>query len=114
MSAPSCSGRTFFVGCLSRFRGGGLSLAVGELAGMGTARPITELQLARLTAEMDQYTAKLKADGKTETDFLKDTKWRKLNGDARQIRARLRAISTVEANNVEVARLKAEREAAAD
>ena len=81
---------------------------------MGTARPITESQLARLTAEMELYTAKLKAAGKTQADFANDTKWRKLNGDASQIRARLRAISTVEANNVEVARLKAEREAATD
>ena len=88
-------------------------MVVGEFAGMGTARPITELQLARLGAEMDHYTAKLKAAGKTEADFLKDTKWRKLNGDASQIRARLRTITVVEANNAEVARLKAEREAAA-
>ena len=90
-----------------------MSLVVGEFAGMGTARPITELQLARLTAELDQYAAKLKAAGKTEADFPNDTKWRKLNGDASQIRARLRAISAVEANNVEVARLKAERDSTA-
>lgn len=81
---------------------------------MGTPRQTTELQLARLKVELDQYTAKLTAAGKTAADFENDAKWRKLEGDSRQIRARLRKISEVEANNAEVARLKAEREAAAD
>ncbi len=81
---------------------------------MGTPRQTTELQLARLKVELDQHTAKLTAAGKTAADFENDAKWRKLEGDSRQIRARLRKISEVEANNVEVARLKAEREAAAD
>ncbi|MDB5338021.1 MAG: hypothetical protein JWN70_3640 [Planctomycetaceae bacterium] len=80
---------------------------------MGTPRQTTELQLARLKVALDQHTAKLTAAGKTAESFKDDAKWRKLEGDSRQIRARLRKISEVEANNVEVARLKAEREAAA-
>ena len=80
---------------------------------MGTPRQTTENQLSRLQAALDQHCAKLKAAGKSEADFPNDTKWRHLSGDVSQIRARLVAISAVEANNVEVARLKAEREAAA-
>ena len=79
---------------------------------MGTARSITESQLARLTAELDQHSAKLKAAGKSEADYQNDTKWRKLNGDASQIRSRLRAMDAVAANNAEVAKRKAERESA--
>lgn len=80
---------------------------------MGTPRQTTENQLSRLQAALDQHSAKLKAAGKSEADFPNDTKWRHLSGDVSQIRARLVAISKVEANNAEVARLKSEREAAA-
>lgn len=91
-----------------------MNLAVGEIAGMGTPRQTTELQLARLKAELDQHVAKLTAAGKTAVDFPNDAKWRKLDGDSRQIRARLRKISEVEARDAEVIRAKAEREAAAE
>ncbi len=113
IAAPERSGRTFFVECLSVPQGDE-SHAVGEQVVMGTPRQTTELQLARLKAALDQHTAKLTAAGKTEADFENDTKYRKLEGDSRQIRARLRKISEIEANNAEVARLKGEREAAAE
>lgn len=80
---------------------------------MGTPRQTTENQLSRLQAALDQHTAKLKAAGKTDADFPNDTKWRHLSADISQIRARLVKIASVEATNAEVARLKAEREAAA-
>ncbi len=79
---------------------------------MGTSRQITENQLNRLQAALDQHAAQLKSAGKTDADLPNDTKWRHLSADASQIRARLVKISSVEANNAEVARLKAEREAA--
>ncbi len=81
---------------------------------MGTPRQTTENQLSRKQAELEHHTTKLKSAGKTDADFPNDTKWRHLAGDASQLRARLVKIAEVEANNVEVARLKAEREAAAD
>ncbi len=112
-SAPERSGRTVFVECLSNSAGTVSPFVVGEIVGMGTPRQTTELQLARLKVELDHHSAKLAAAGKTEAEFQNDAKWRKLAGDSRQIRARLRKISEVEAQNVEVARLKAEREAAA-
>ena len=87
--------------------------AVGETVGMGT-RKTTENQLTRLQAELDHHVAKLKSAGKSDADFANDTKWRHLNGDAGQLRARLARIAEVEANDAEVARLKAEREAATE
>ncbi len=111
--APERSGRTFLVESLSKFRRDRMSLAVGETVGMGTPRETTEKQLSQLQAALDQHTAKLKSTGKTDADLPNDTKWRHLSADASQIRARLVKISEVEANNVEVARLKAEREAPA-
>lgn len=86
--------------------------AVRETVGMGTPRQITENQLSRKQAELDHHTAKLKSAGKTDADLCNDTKWRHLSGDASQLRARLARIAEVEANNAEVARLKAEREGA--
>lgn len=85
----------------------------GELVGMGTPRNTTERQLKNLTADRDQYVAKLKSAGKSDDDLLLDAKWRKLNGDVRQIEARLRAIATVEAREAAAVQAKADKAAAA-
>lgn len=77
---------------------------------MGTPRATTEGQLNRLQTALDQHVAKLKSAGKTEADFENDTKWRHLNGDASQVRARLLKITQVEERDAEVVRRKAERE----
>lgn len=79
---------------------------------MGTPRNITERQLKNLTSDRDQYASKLKADGKTDEDLANDTKWRKLNGDVRQIESRLRTIAVVEDREAKAAEAKAAKAAA--
>jgi hypothetical protein len=79
---------------------------------MGTPRSTTEIQLKNLKSDRDLHASKLKADGKSDTDLARNTKWRKLNGDVRQIEARLRQIAFIESREAAVVQAKAAREAA--
>ena len=77
-------------------------LSVAEL------QEVLSLPQSNISAQL----SKLKAAGKADTDLALDTKWRKLNGDVRQIEARLRQIAVIEAREAEAIRVKAEKAAA--
>lgn len=79
---------------------------------MGTPRNITENQLKNLKSDRDVHASKLKAAGKSDDDLALDTKWRKLNGDVRQVESRLRQIAVIEAREAAVAQAKADKIAA--
>jgi hypothetical protein len=79
---------------------------------MGTPRSTTEIQLKNLKSDRELHASKLKAAGKSDADLARNTKWRKLNGDVRQIEARLRQIAFIESREAAVVEAKAAREAA--
>lgn len=81
---------------------------------MGTPRSTTESQLKNLKSDREQHASKLKAAGKSDADLALDTKWRKLNGDVRQVEGRLRQIAVIEAREAAVAEAKAAKLAAAE
>jgi len=78
---------------------------------MGTSRTITESQLERAKAELAVRVKALTEKGLEAKKFKSDPVWRKLDAQVRQINARLRKVTEIEANNEEVARLKVERTA---
>lgn len=81
---------------------------------MGTSRSTTESTLNRAKATLAAHETNLLGKGKTKADFGTDPKWRLLDGDVRQVAARLRKLDSIDATNAEVARAKAERENATE
>jgi len=81
---------------------------------MGTSREITEGQLRDAKAAVQRRVAVLEKSGVDREGCERDPQWRRLDAHARQINARLRKIREVEALDVELARLKQEKAAAAE
>ncbi|MDA0835992.1 MAG: hypothetical protein O2955_20035 [Planctomycetota bacterium] len=70
-----------------------------------------ELEIAKL--KLNEWVKTLDAKGLETAAHRRDAVWRSLNAKCRQLKGRLRAVAGIEANDAEVARLKAEKLAAA-
>ena len=75
---------------------------------MPLSRETLERQLKIAETTLGQRVAKL---GNNVAVQKADPAWRKWNADCAALRRRLRAVAAVEANNAELLRLKAEKEA---
>ncbi len=75
---------------------------------MPLSRETLERQLKLAETTLGQRASKL---GNEAAVLKADPVWRKWNADCAALRRRLRAVATVEANNAELLRLKAEKEA---
>lgn len=75
---------------------------------MPLSRNTLERQLKIAETTLGQRAAKL---GNDAAVLKADPVWRKWNADCATLRRRLRAVSAVEANNAELLKLKADKEA---
>lgn len=75
---------------------------------MPLSRETLERQLKIAESTLSQRATKLGGDA---AGHKADPAWRKWNADCVALRKRLRAVAAVEANNAELERLKAEKEA---
>lgn len=75
---------------------------------MPLSRDTLERQLKLAETTLGQRASKL---GGNDAVLKADPVWRKWNADCVALRRRLRAVAAVEANNAELLRLKAEKEA---
>jgi hypothetical protein len=69
-------------------------------------------QLEQANARLAKHIEKMDKSGIAKGDRSKDAKWRSLNADCVQIRARMKAVSVVVARDAEAANRKAEKLAA--
>ncbi len=84
-----------------------------EMIAMGISRATTERQLQLAKDDLAAATKKLQAAQVAEASYGLHPSWRSAAAKVKQIGARLRKIASIEAQNEEVARLKAEKLAAA-
>lgn len=80
-----------------------------ELLTMGTPRKTTERQFQDAQVALAAHVKLLQGKGIEDQKLSRDPVWRKLDSRVRQIRARLRAISSMEVLNAEVAQRKTDR-----
>lgn len=76
---------------------------------MPLTRSKLERQLEAANADLAAHAKTLQAQGLTEADVKRNSKWRSLNADIRTVRRRLAAVASVEANNAAVEQHKSER-----
>lgn len=69
---------------------------------MGTSRTITEKQVAEARASLKNRSEQLVSQGVTKENFPRDTKWRKIDAQIRQISKRIIKIGQVEAINADL------------
>jgi hypothetical protein len=81
---------------------------------MPLARPVLERQLKLAEQTLALRAQVLKQGGKEAAAFATDPQWRSASAACTTVRRRLNAVAKVEANNAEVERLKAAREAGDD
>jgi len=84
-----------------------------EKTAMGISRATTERQLQNAKDDLAAATKKLQAAQVAEASFGLHPSWRSAAAKVKQIGARLRKIATIEAQNEELLRLKAEKLATA-
>ena len=66
---------------------------------MGQKRPNLEWQLSHASNELSAWEKDLDQQGVAAATRARNPKWRNLNARCRQLRHRLAAVATVEANN---------------
>jgi len=80
---------------------------------MGISRQITERQLQQAKDDLAAQSEQLKAAKVADAQFSRSPKWRSASAKVKQIAARLRKLTSIEVQNAELERHKAERLAAA-
>lgn len=73
---------------------------------MGMKRDNLEWQLDRAKTELSAFEKELDQKGIAAETRSRNPKWRNLNSRCRQLRNRLNAVSTVEANNADLLQRK--------
>lgn len=79
---------------------------------MGTSRTVTERQLSDARNALKLHSDKLVGQGIVKENFSRDTKWRQIDAQIRQISKRLIKIGEVEALDAELQQRKSEVAAA--
>lgn len=80
---------------------------------MPLSRNVLERQIAQAKSELSAWVDSLTKSGVSRPDFRKNPKWRTLNAKCNQVQRRLSSLATTETREADIARKKAEGEAAA-
>ncbi len=80
---------------------------------MPLSRNVLERQIEKAKSEISAWVEVLAKSGISRPDFRKNPKWRTLNAKYNQVQRRLNSLGVTETREANIAKMKAEGEAAA-